>query len=501
MPPAEPHRPAKSAGELVAPSADASGYDSSYLRQLSTVRMPSDFLAQLEDRYAAQSRWLQDRDERWDVHDYIEARSAEGPNDTSHTFADGRSCWITVPIDESGLSCCYFALTQETINRLRKIADDQGGALTAADVVNAAESLERHAITPFSRDALNRYNALFYSLAESFNPGTGPAPLFDRLRPFHSALVAWAYAAADRGNTIRIKDLCSGKRIGMWHGFAHLFSTQRDPFNDTLRHNRMRARVTLSDFTLDALPDELPKGKRVSFEQQAHNLLGDWPYIEPEDRYNLMVSTYGFDGIWGAEDICYQKVGERWFIAEHRLVVPDWHPRRERILEAISTGGALPELNLEDIRAIQIETRLRPVEIEAQPYGRQIADRLKEQTHGTLHFPGELIRAIEQAIHNQLSPDGRIYIADAAIGHDTANSFSIPLFMTSNLAAKFRAIDFVLAESIIKELGYRTKLWPGAELIKMSLSSVTGARLLAHDDNHLLNSFQVLVAAPAKPED
>ena len=308
-------------------------------------------------------------------------------------------------------------------NKLIQLALEQG-----EDAVNPA----------FTADAINAINASYYQSRVAFDRDTGPATLYTDIRPMNAALgVALVANSQTGGKTLRVKELCSGRYPGHWWDIA----------DTALQRGATSLDVTLSDL-ITAPIDTNDQVEILNMHAERYSLLDDMPNLPTEDRYDAIITTYGFDSVWQPEDSSFERKEDgQWYQNFYRVKVAQWNERDNELLQALRRGEPLANASPKDYDGIAIELAQQPIDLSTHPYGQYIT----EYGQDSINFPGGVIKRVVEAFEHQLTENGTFIIGDVGYFGNGNRDFMPSRPALSGIAARFREDDFVLAKTILEQ--------------------------------------------------
>ncbi|MCB0309858.1 MAG: hypothetical protein KDD42_01405 [Bdellovibrionales bacterium] len=372
-----------------------------------------------------------------DLNSWTEPPTYETPR--ASPFFDPAEDWISIG-EGAAIPAHHFAGTRQLYEALLAERLLVGEPLNIEEVITLAVNNQTAALAPFSAGAINALNAAYYRLPEAFTR-KGAADFFQESQAFNAALGRY-FCENCRGHPIQIAELAAGKRLSRWRHVVNSI-----PWGTKLA-------VILTDYCADALPslEDWNQDGPVQLESSIVNLLAPDPLIAKFPKLDFMLATYAFDSIWRDEDSHYEKLGDRLFRSEYRLVVPDWHPHRSELLKH---GLSWTSLSEADLSAICIEKRAVPTRLAGgdQQVLKQHFDLSNLSRAG---YPGGLVKVVTQAFEECLKPTGCFVIADCgSYDHGSDGGVVTPELLSSGRVARYRPLDFLLAEQILQSRGFR----------------------------------------------
>jgi len=202
---------------------------------------------------------------------------------------------------------------------------------------------------------------------------------------------------------------------------------------------------------------------KISLFTKPFNLLDD-PRVDADlGTFDRIFLCYGADSVWFPGDIHLIKNGGEWFQALTRVSVPDWHPKRELVIQAFKDmNGAKIEAG--DFGCLVLERLVVPFDVDTLPMFRKVADqRYANSKQATIVYPGGLSSWIEAAVDAMCAPGGKLLIGDTGVYQPSDEYFYG--FINTQCHAQARLIDFEILELILNSRGYITKLWELSEFV------------------------------------
>lgn len=299
----------------------------------------------------------------------------------------------------------------------------------------------------YTNDALNKINSLFYSSVDKPFENTGLADFFVKIEPIQIALAKKIEELIPK-TTIRIKELGSGKNTSRWEIISKSDSKRKWD-------------VILSDFSTNTLPDiiRIKRSKNFRFSTEKFDLLRPFKSLTEEEKVDVILTTYGFDSIWFAEDVHLEKIKNVWYRAKYKI--SPLENARE----------------IADFQEIKIERKLEKVNLKNFEFGEHISEYYSHKNNVIVNFPGGLIKKVSEAFKTQIAPGGVFIIGDMAVNNrqgriikDSPNGDPVYMkdFKTSGKVAKFKVEDYGLAKIILETKGFNVELESVEDFIKNS---------------------------------
>lgn len=192
---------------------------------------------------------------------------------------------------------------------------------SAHEMVYAAFARGEESLTDFSADTLNHYNKVYYSSQSAFDDLPS---LFTENEQVASAFAGYLQTELTNLEP-RLLELCAGvNSLGRWN---HYFSKIPQTHKATL----FLADGSYGNSSQSLIPDI---SSNISLSTQPFNLLGDPRALINLGTFDRIFLCYGADSVWFPGDIHLIKNGGEWFQALTRVSVPDWHPKRELVIQA-----------------------------------------------------------------------------------------------------------------------------------------------------------------------
>lgn len=329
-----------------------------------------------------------------------------------------------------------FLPTEALAQHLHACESVKGDALSENELLIEMLQFGRE----FRFDALNELNAAYYSTPASFSKENNLAWMFTRTEEINTAFARCIESLISR-NDISLKELCAGNRT-RWDQFSRAVGPEK------------RYSVTLSDHSEVLLPNnrQLPQEGPFTFKKEAYSLFDSFSFLEPEERFDVILVTYGFDSVWLPGDVHYQKEGKEWFKASYRLAFPDWHPERELADPYLQGDSGLSECRINDLKDVVVEVAWERVDLEIEPYGEYLKSRKGDIA--SVNVPAGLIRRVDEALKVQVKDDGIVIVGETASYHPEKSFASHNGFNRSGLAALYKQDDLFLAELELVKRGY-----------------------------------------------
>jgi len=350
-----------------------------------------------------------------------------------------------------------FLLDKALFREISGLRYDYGPEQLGQDLLLSAALAEtKNAVRPdFSFGAINDINQTYFQSPVAFDPSAGLARMFTHNLAVNAAIGALVGEHLAEKDEARIKELCCGPNTSHWRLRS-----------ETVRaFNIGRVALTVCDLEPPALPD--PPIAKASVRAERYSLFDDLPELPPGERYDAMVTTYGFDSVWQPEDMRVWRCGDQWFRAAYRIKVADWHPRGQELLHALRTGRALPGATATDYEGIFVEEAWLPIAATDIPYAGFLCGR---STNRPTNVPGGMIKRIAQAFQGQLQPHG-IFVSGDVIDVATTGEWGNLASDVSGVAERFKVEDYLLAARVLeKNYGLRAEYRPIVALMDEYIS-------------------------------
>jgi hypothetical protein len=353
------------------------------------------------------------------------------------------------------------------IQALRQLSDP-----TPESVLHTARARRAEHLTEWGPEGLNEFNTRFYSSIDSYaklprlytaDPTVAEAfaRWFDRLLPDGDVYVA---------------EWCAG--AGTLKRWAPLFDLSR---------GRRMIHLTLSDgsypkdFSVQSSPQE-----GVVVVEDYYDLLSTETAPSTDRLSDLILVAYGLDSIWFPGDIGIVKAGGRWWQELRRFSVLDIDPLRNTLLSAFAQKSST-SLSADDFSHIVLERAYVPYEVDPDSLvGRYLMRTYPGESSGRIELPGGIVTKIEDVVTHQLRPGGKLIVAD--VGPYGVEERDRMGDIDTCCAAIAKAIDFELAELMLRERGLAVAVTPLSELFKEYGGGRHGA-----EDWHELLGFQYVM--------
>ena len=329
--------------------------------------------------------------------------------------------------------------TAELANHLEAHQRLKTSPLSIDEILTIATNSGR----PFRADAVNELNAAYYNSSTAFSDDNGLATFFVGSDEVNAAFAKCIIALIPRDH-IRIKELSTGSR-SRWASFAKAIEEEA---------GCLQLEVELTDHTIDTLPADsaLPESERLQFSKGIYSLFDDFEYLEPADRFDVLLSTYGFDTVWLPGDHHYCKHNGNWYQAVYRIGVPDWHPSFERAQQFLAGESPLVSAGLSDLHHLGLEVAWRKVDLSSDPNSKYLVARDKNSKG--VNVPAGLVSRVEQAFQTQLREDGVFIIGEVASYHPTYSEAAESGIGQSGRVARFKIDDLWYAQLMLEEKGF-----------------------------------------------
>ncbi len=290
---------------------------------------------------------------------------------------------------------------------------------------------------------INIFNELFYKYAEKELINELPN-LFTKLDLFNIALHRKITTELN-SNVIRAMELASGKKMDKWETFMKI-------------DKKRKWRVLLTDFDKTLLPNPktINNADNFKFITDIYSLFNNFPKLKPDEKHDVMLSTYTFDNLWLEGDLHLTKVNNAWYKELYQL---DLSKTEERI-KNIKKGKKLDRQFFKNLR---IKTKTTKINLSSVKYGAYIDEYYKNYKHVSVNYPGGLIKTVVNSYNNQLKKEGIFITADIATAD---NSKKTKGFKSVNETIKIKVENYTLAKYILEKLGYSVELKNLHEFIK-----------------------------------
>jgi len=192
----------------------------------------------------------------------------------------------------------------------------------------------------YSAGAVNQLNSLFYSSFAGNYYETDLANLYTASSAVFAAMADLLKKQSCDGK-LRIKQLSSGSAaINMWKSISKSLVKS---FGEAEGYE-----VLLTDFVEPEIYEEC---EGVKIETGECNLLRDFEYLKEDERFDVMLATYGFDSVWFQEDGFYEKIEGTWYVVKYRLVVDG----ERYLVNDLRRGFSEKGVSVEEFQQIGIE--------------------------------------------------------------------------------------------------------------------------------------------------
>jgi hypothetical protein len=338
-----------------------------------------------------------------------------------------------------------FLLTSSLLTALEAAEAKKGSQLSQSELLKIALADTEGAVEGnFTSNALNVVNASYFASPIAFTPEAGLASAFVTNRPLNRMVGEAIIHAVDKP-VILIKELSSGSHRGQWDIRSQAGGGRK--FMD----------VIITDFVEPLIEDNsFSRSPNLFLTSGKQNLFDEFERLDPARRFDVLLSTYGFDSVWLPEDLQLVRIGDVWYQYKYRVKVDEWHPRRTELQNAIRVGRPLENARVEDYKGIFVEHAVEQVDLSTHPF-RSYLEQLANDSEGeNILFPGGFIRTVLDAFATQLHDDGIFIVADTTQSNMGRHP-QLPSY-ESGIAAQFKVDDYRLAKEILeKEYGFEVE--------------------------------------------
>lgn len=409
---------------------------------------------------APTQEWLSDLQQRYrDYREQYAASLAEAPVPGAEPFRPAVPL-LRVPvfgIDGTPLDLFRtFLLTADLLASIEALARTK--ALSWNDIVELGRGNATGApVAAFTPDALNAWNACYYTTPWAFDDATSLSRFFACGAYVNQAFGKLIAGLLPGRPILRIIEAACGRRIEAW---PHIAEGLSDRTVD----------LTLSDMKEPIAPADMRTAlaeKNVQLRTAVHDLRHPLAPLAADGRYDAVVATYAFDSIWMPQDAFYHRINGQWFRHTLRLKVSDASPRRDVIMAALRGFGRTITLEPVDFLDITAEEDIEPADLNAHPYGDDIVRLYGNATDGSCECPGGLIDWIQQTAETCLRPSGVIVIGDIVTNSWRLRSCA---HTKSGIGAAFKIQDYTLVREALRARGYEAEIIPVGKLEEMFLT-------------------------------
>jgi len=289
---------------------------------------------------------------------------------------------------------------------------------------------------------INVFNELFYRYAKRDLINELP-DLFTKLDLFNFALHK-KITSNSNSNAIKIMELASGKKMDRWKTFIKI-------------DKKHKWKVLLTDFDKALLPD--PSGinaDNFKFETQIYSLFDNFPKLKPDEKHDVVLSTYTFDNLWLEGDLHLTKVNNTWYTTLYLLDLS----KTGESFEDIKKGK---KLDRQFFKNLIIKTKTTKINLSSIEYGAHIDVYYKKHKHVSVNYPGGLIKTVVNTYKKQLKKKGTFITADIATADDSKKVKDI---ISVNETVKVKNENYALGKYILEKLGFSVSLKNLHEFIK-----------------------------------
>ena len=339
----------------------------------------------------------------------------------------------------------YFALTPSAIAKLAAIPEAE---FSWREIYRTLMERPSGALTPFTREAFNLANGLYFGAPGAFDEGFAPSAVFTRDETVNRALGRFLHLRSmPLQRPLRVKELCCGKDVSRWAPVAAGCPSALE--------------VTLSDFAQPALPDVTAlSGVLGKVDTAVDNLLEGFTPLPEESRYDVLFTTYGVDSLVLRGDAHYERLNGEWFEYRYRVTAPDDH-RAAHLPSPDAESAIALQLSAAEAARLRMEVAPFPLDPEDVPDRALLETFLDGPANGRFAYPGGLVASVVEAFETQLRPDGAFIVGDlGSFNPAPLNAAGAILFATSGAGAKYHPIDFFLARQLLMERGFLSSVLP-----------------------------------------
>lgn len=298
---------------------------------------------------------------------------------------------------------------------------------------------------------LNTINYLFYSHCPAAFDNSGPANFFVRIAPIQIALKNKIEATIKR-DTIYLKELASGASFDRWQTIQEL------PTNK-------KWEIMLTDFSQNSLPVvKSLKSDSYSFKTKIENLNSPLQDIKQGKKYDVVLTTYGFDSVWLPEDVHYEKKKGDWFKSKYFLQVKNIRLRDK--IDGVLKGSRSSAFEISELSSLKVKKVLQKINILDEPFGDMISKYYAKKENIKINFPGGMIQKTKEAFDKQIEGKGLFIIGDLAVSDRSGytkrlsleNGLAMEDYLEVGKVAKCKVEDYGLAKKILEIEGFRVEI-------------------------------------------
>jgi hypothetical protein len=349
----------------------------------------------------------------------------------------------------SGSPTQLFGINRNLIEMIKNVSLENKEFVSEEDLyILALQNMEGLFNPDFSFDALNDLNQIYFALKGSFSSAVGLSVILNNNLAINASIARVIdYHFPLTRKTVKIKELAYGQRENRWNVVGA-----------NVGHRNFD--VTLTDFhELIELPSEVT-APNIKISHGLYNFLEDFEMVELEDKFDLILTTYGFDSIWQEGDIRYVKYHDQWYRSSLRLRVLDWHRKKDRLIQSLLTGVPYEGMEVMDLEGIFIEEAVEKIDLSLEPFGEYIAAEFSSFQNVKVNFPGGLIQTVDDAFKKQLLQDGVFLIGDVAVFEESDRDSALKAYGISGTVARFKVEDYLLAKKILeKAYNYKVEIY------------------------------------------
>lgn len=368
-------------------------------------------------------------------------RAVEGGLELGDRTGDNDPRMVTIRAGGGDKPRARFLLDAPLVATITSIADGRPEDLTHNEVARLGAANTVNAVNPrFTPDAINAINISYFESPIAFTPEAGLANAFNDSIVLNILMGAFLGDRVGKpGEFLRIKELAAGALPEHWQVAADAATISEGTISGAAG-----VELTLTDFFAPPIPGDL-ENDQLRVQSEAYSLLDDLPNLPPDQRFDVLMATYGFDSVWQPEDMRLTRIGGRWYQSLMRVKVDDWSPRQQELITAMRAREPLPDATATDYEGIYVEEVMEEIDRSQVPY----ADILEEsREHVTINYPGGLIKRAVQAFDRQLNDDGIFMSIDIAdIQQPTLTPSPADV---SGVAERFKIENYHVAAKILE---------------------------------------------------
>lgn len=305
----------------------------------------------------------------------------------------------------------------------------------------------------YKKGAVNAVNKLFYSSVEGDVYDTGLAKIYIDSSAVFAAFGDFLIGRAE-SEKLRVKQLSAGtKALNMWKRIGKMLPED------------LEVDLEVTDFEKPVFgPGEMMdlRDKGVNVGADSYNFFDEFEELSEDERFDVMMVTYGFDSVWAENDGFYEKCDGRWMEVKYRVLVNGEKDVRELMQQSLEVGESEVKLCKEWFEGVEIDERRELIDIETVPFGKELDEYYRGMQNVRCSVPGTMITRVEEAFERQLKGDGVFVIGDVVVpDKKVAGNFRRSSVCRSGVGARYKVDDYGFAKWFLEKKGY------GVDLVRL----------------------------------